>query len=143
MHQNTPSILGVFFCVRGKGEKPYGIRARSLRRRFAHLILKIIIFWRKIPYGAPKRCKADHILIAKRVLDKFIAEIERFKLLRKARLEYIYLDYLNKNFYDTFKNEYPEVNPYAAYCYAGMLYNVSIAWLDGGCAEPAEALRKQ
>ncbi len=86
------------------------------------------------------RCKADHILIAKRVLDKFIAEIERFKLLRKARLEYIYLDYLNKNFYETFKNEYPEVNPYAAYCYAGMLYNVSIAWLDGGCAEPAESV---
>ncbi len=36
-----PEYSRGIFCVRGKGEKPYGIRARSLRRRFAHLILKL------------------------------------------------------------------------------------------------------
>ncbi len=60
--------------------------------------------------------------------------------MRKARLEYIYLDYLNKNFAKTFESEYPDTHGYAPYLYAGMLFNVSMAWLDTDCKEDINAL---
>ena len=79
------------------------------------------------------RCKEDYVKVATNVLTLFKKNKEPFKLLRKARLEYIYLDYLNKNFIVTFENEHPDKNQYAPYLYAGMLFNVSMAWLDNDC----------
>lgn len=55
-------------------------------------------------------------------------------------MEYIYLDYLNQNFIRTFDEERPNTNRYAPYLYAGMLFNVSMAWLDRDCAEEIPAL---
>lgn len=79
------------------------------------------------------RCKDDYVKLVTNVLKLFKKNKEPFKLLRKARLEYIYLDYLNKNFIATFEKEYPNNNQYAPYLYAGMLFNVSMAWLDHDC----------
>lgn len=86
------------------------------------------------------RCKADYVKIAESVFDLFKENKEPFKLIRKARLEYIYLDYLNKNFADMFQTDYPQKNSYVPYIYAGMIFNVSFAWLDGDCKDPVDEL---
>mgnify|MGYP004645210681 FL=1 len=81
------------------------------------------------------RCKADYIKVVTNVLTIFKQNKEPFKLLRKAHLEYIYLDYLNKNLIVTFENDHPDKNKYAPYLYSGMLFNVSMAWLNNDCKE--------
>ncbi len=86
------------------------------------------------------RCKEDYIKTVKTVLTKFKENKEPFILIRKARLEYIYLDYLNNNFTKKFESEYPDSHSYAPYLYAGMLFNVSMAWLDNDCKEDIDAL---
>lgn len=86
------------------------------------------------------RCKEDYLKIVNNVLTLFKDNKEPFKLIRKARLEYIYLDYLNKNLMDKFREEYPDKSPYTPYLYAGMLFNVSMAWLDNDCKEPIDKL---
>ncbi|MDE6586626.1 MAG: TetR/AcrR family transcriptional regulator [Clostridia bacterium] len=86
------------------------------------------------------RCKDDHIKTVTSVLTMFKENIEPFKLMRRAHLEYIYLDYLNKNFAATFENDYPNESKYAPYLYAGMVFNVTMAWLDNGCKETIENL---
>ena len=64
---------------------------------------------------------------------------EPFKLLKKAHLTDLYLDYLNKKFVQNFERDNNDKNRYLPYLYAGMLYNVSMAWLNNGCAEqPAD-----
>ncbi len=86
------------------------------------------------------RCKDDYIKTAKAVFTMFKENKEPFKLFRKARLEYIYLDYLNKNFTKTLESEYSDKHSYAPYLYAGMLFNVSMAWLDNDCKEDINSL---
>lgn len=86
------------------------------------------------------RCKDDYIKVVKSVLELFKENKEPFKLIRKARLEYIYLDYLNKNFIKTFEKDYSQEGNFTPYIYAGMLFNVSMAWLDNDCKEPVETL---
>lgn len=88
------------------------------------------------------RCKEDYVAIAESVFTKLKEHKEQFKLIRKARLEYIYLDYLNKNFIETFDNGHSGTNLYAPYIYAGMLFNISMAWLDGDCKEPVDAIAR-
>lgn len=80
------------------------------------------------------RCREDYIKVVTDVLSLFKKNKEPIKLLRNARLEYFYLDYLNKNFTETFASEYPDSNRLAPYLYAGMLFNVSMAWLDDDCS---------
>ncbi len=86
------------------------------------------------------RCKADYVETVMQVLATFKDHMQTFKLIRKARLEYIYLDYLNKRFDETFKKDYPEKSDYLPYLYAGMLFNVSMNWLDKSCAAPVSEL---
>ncbi len=86
------------------------------------------------------RCKQDYIEISTDVFTLFLKNKEWLKLLRRAHLEYIYLDFLNDNFLKTFESDYPESKPYAPYLYAGMLYNVSFAWLDNDCRESPHTL---
>ena len=86
------------------------------------------------------RCKEDYIKTVKSVLTMFKQNIEPFALIRKARLEYIYLDYLNNTFTKKFESEYPDTHSYAPYLYAGMLFNVSMAWLDNDCKEDIDAI---
>ena len=80
------------------------------------------------------RCKEDHVMVATDVFAKFRENVDVFRLIRKARLEYVYLDYLNKSFAESFAAEY------LPYVYAGMLFNVSMAWLDEGCLTPPAEL---
>ncbi len=86
------------------------------------------------------RCKSDYILVVKNVLTTFKQNIQPFKLIRKARLEYIYLDYLNKKFTEKFGEDNPNLNAFTPFLYAGMLFNVSMLWLDGDCEEPIDKL---
>ena len=81
------------------------------------------------------RCKEDYVKIVTDVFTLFKQNKEPLKLLRKAHLEYIYLNYLNKNFAALFQNDYNEEHFYKPYLYAGMLFNVSMAWLDNDCAD--------
>lgn len=86
------------------------------------------------------RCKSDYVKLVTNVLTLFKQNKEPIKLIRKARLEYIYLDYLNKNFVAMFENDYPGAKKHTPYIYSGMLFNVSMAWLDEDCSEPVEKL---
>ncbi len=86
------------------------------------------------------RCREDYIDIATSALSLFKENAERFLLIRKARLEYLYLDFLNREMCETFEKEYGTERPYALYLYAGMLFNVSMAWLCSGCLESVETV---
>lgn len=81
------------------------------------------------------RCKEDYIKVVTDVLTMFKENIEPFKLLKKAHLSELYLEYLNQNFVKTFERDNPDKNHYLPYLYSGMLYNVSIKWLEDNCAE--------
>ena len=80
------------------------------------------------------RCREDYVSIAKNVFKLFKQSKEPLKLLKKARLEHLYLDYLNKGFVGMFDNEHPELDRYTPYIYAGMLFNVSWRGLKIGRA---------
>lgn len=86
------------------------------------------------------RCKSDYLQVVNNVFTMFKDNKEQFKLIRKAHLEYIYLEYLNENFAKAFADEHSDKDKYTPYLYAGMLFNVSMAWLDNDCDEPIEAL---
>lgn len=86
------------------------------------------------------RCKADYIKTVSDVFTHFKTKKEQLKLIRKAHLEYIYLNYLNDNFSNLFEKEYPDKNNYIPFGYSGMLFNISMAWLDDDCKEPIEDL---
>ena len=86
------------------------------------------------------RCKDDYITVATEVFAKFRENAQVFRLIRKARLEYVYLDYLNKSFAESFATEHGDRSAYLPYVYAGMLFNVSMAWLDKGCSTPPAEL---
>ena len=78
------------------------------------------------------RCKEDYVKTVVKALTVFRENKEVFKLIKKARLEYVYLDYLNANFVKTFESDYPDSGLYSPYIYAGMLFNVSMRWMADG-----------
>lgn len=82
------------------------------------------------------RCKEDYTETVREILAFFKSQIGPFTLLRKARLEYLYLDFLNKKFAEMFRRDHPDASEYTPYIYAGMLFNVSVKWLSEGCASP-------
>ena len=86
------------------------------------------------------RCKDDYIKVATDVLTMFKNNKEPFKLLKKAHLSDLYLDFLNTSFAKTFEDDNPSENKYLPYLYAGMLYNVSMKWLEGDCTEDITTL---
>lgn len=88
------------------------------------------------------RCKADYVKVVSGVFTKFQKNKERFRLLRQAHLEYLYLNFLNKKLIETFKEEYPDKSLYEPYLFAGMIFNVSMAWLDKDCQEPVEEIAR-
>lgn len=85
------------------------------------------------------RCKEDYRDVIIGVLELFRENERPIRMLQRARLEYLYLNFLNKEFVSTFERDHPGSSRYTPYLYAGMLYNVSMAWLNNGCAEqPAD-----
>ena len=58
---------------------------------------------------------------------------EDIKLFMKANIESLYLDWLNKAMVENFRqNNYSE-SEYAAYYFAGSLFNVSMQWVRNDC----------
>lgn len=86
------------------------------------------------------RCKDDYIKVATDVLTMFKNNKEPFKLLKKAHLSDLYLDFLNTSFVKTLEDDNPSENKYLPYLYAGMLYNVSMKWLEDDCTEDITTL---
>ena len=86
------------------------------------------------------RCKEDYVQVVTDILGVFKANKEPFRLLKRAHLSDLYLNFLNKNFSEMFAEEHPDKNPYLPYLYAGMLYNVSMRWLENDYAEDIPAL---
>ena len=86
------------------------------------------------------RCKADFVKVAGSVFDKFQKNKECFRLIRRAHIEYLYLDFLNKKMTEMFQKEYPGKNLYQPYLFAGTIFNVSMAWLNNDCKEPVEQI---
>ena len=88
------------------------------------------------------RCREDYIKVVTDVLAMFQKQKEPFKLLKQAHLSDLYLDFLNQNFVRTFEEEHPGESPYLPYLYAGMLYNVSMKWLEDDCRKEIGLLAK-
>lgn len=55
------------------------------------------------------RCREDYVSIAKNVFKLFKQSKEPLKLLKKARLEHLYLDYLNKGFVGNLTTSIPSL----------------------------------
>ena len=87
------------------------------------------------------KCKEDHAQIVRAVLETVYAEKERFALIRQAHLEYLFLDFLNKQTREAFKDT-DRHTLYEAHLFAGAIFNVCMAWLDGGCAEPLDEVTR-
>ena len=86
------------------------------------------------------RCKEDHIRITADALKMFSHNKRQFKSLKRAHLSDLYLDFLNDRFAKMFEHDNPDGNHYLPYLYAGMLYNVSMKWLEDDCSEDISAL---
>ena len=48
----------------------------------------------------------------------------------------------NQSVFEINVADYPDANEYAPYLYAGMLFNVSVKWLDDGCAAPEDEIAR-
>lgn len=88
------------------------------------------------------KCKADYAPIVRAVLEIVKAEKERFALIRQAHLEYLFLDFLNRQTGEAFKDTDDGHTLYEAHLFAGAIFNVCMAWLDGGCAEPLDEVTR-
>lgn len=86
------------------------------------------------------RCKEDYLQATKLAFAMFKENQKQLKLLRKSHLEYFYLDYLNEKMAATIQSEHPGKNRYAPYMFAGLVFNVSMAWLDNDCRESIDSL---
>lgn len=62
---------------------------------------------------------------------------DKLLLLKKSRVSYLWLDYLNECFDKLFREKFHVENGYLHYARAGALYNLSMRWLEGGCKESA------
>ncbi len=91
--------------------------------------------------NCPKN-KENHVQIVRAVLEIVKAEKERFALIRQAHLEYLFLDFLNRQTREAFKDADDEHTSFEAHLFAGVIFNVSMAWLDGGCAEPLDEVAR-
>lgn len=79
--------------------------------------------------------KDRHLSIIMDVFENFKEHKEIMKLITKAHIDFIYLDYLNKNMVENFKDNFQNSNKYTPYIYAGALYNISMQWLKNDCQE--------
>ena len=73
----------------------------------------------------------EHYELLFRAFSSFKENKELFKMLSKAKLEYLYLEFLNSNFENLYKALKTKV--YDGYFIAGALYNVSMQWLKNDC----------
>lgn len=86
------------------------------------------------------RCKEDYVKVVYEIMKSFKNNMEQLKLIKKARLESLYLDYLNKGFTTLFNKDHPALDNYTPFLYAGMLFNLSMQWLENDCKEDENKL---
>lgn len=121
-----------------------GVGRATFYRNFSDKESVLIYFFNrtKTDFSADKRfiprSDRDFYEVILSVLSELKRNLSAVTLLRKSRLEYLYLDYLNASFAADFENSAKPQNPYLPYGYSGALYNISMKWVDGGCASPAE-----
>lgn len=83
------------------------------------------------------RTKDDYKEIIRQVFTMFYEKKDILILLLKAKMQNIYLDYLNKNFVLLFRKQQHD-DKYSPYVYAGALFNISMAWLANDCKDSIE-----
>lgn len=82
----------------------------------------------------------DYYEIIFRVFSALKSAKDVIKLLMKARLEFLYLKFLNEAMAENFKlNNYSDTK-YSPYYFAGSLYNVSMEWIKNDCDESVRHL---
>lgn len=86
------------------------------------------------------RCKDDYKQNVLHTFATFKKQKDILFLLHRANLDQIYFEYLNKSFTKMFEQTFPGKSKYEALIYSGMLFNVSIAWLEDGCTTPPDEL---
>ena len=84
------------------------------------------------------RCLEDYRELILTIMRTFEKNKGPLRLLQKAHLEYLYLEYLNEKFSGMFSDDLLETNPYKALAYSGSLFNISMKWLSEDCQAPAE-----
>lgn len=67
---------------------------------------------------------------------------EEILTLVHQRLETTMLQFLNKSFSAALAERYENVPALIPYIYAGLIYNVSLEWIKGGCKESVEEVSK-
>jgi len=80
------------------------------------------------------RSKEDYWEIIFNIFTMFYDLKDDLKLLLKANLQSLYLDFLNIHFVKLFTKMETQ-NKFTPYFYSGALYNISIAWLRDDCKE--------
>lgn len=62
------------------------------------------------------------------------------KKLIMAKLDLLYLDFLNVSMVENYKNNNYHDTPYSSYYMAGSLFNVSMQWVKNDCAESVKQI---
>ncbi len=79
------------------------------------------------------RSVEDYEDIIKRVISYIRKYREKLKLLCKARLEYIYFDFVDSALSKHFTGDLENDNPYQAAGYAGAISNITLLWVKNNC----------
>lgn len=100
----------------------------------------------------PARTRDDYYEVAFVVFSLLKRKQALFRLLQECGLERLYLTYLNKILVEHYLSQGPDVPElgrdgfdetvarYSAYYAAGCLFNVSMEWVRGGCAESVKLI---
>lgn len=106
-----------------------------IRKYFALQIPRHIAMF---PYRPRRKEECYDIVFS--IFSSFKEYKPTMQLILKAGLESIYLDFLNEEFAAMFERQFSEHGSYAAFYFAGSLYNVCIQWLRRDCAESPKEL---
>lgn len=110
----------------GKGRRGKGDVLSDFKRKEDVIIFYFEHNTKEFVFGQHfyPRCREDYLMVAKNVFKLFKQNKEPFKLLRKARLEHIYLDFLNKGFAEMFSDNHPDLNKYTPFLYGHAVQRV-------------------
>lgn len=86
------------------------------------------------------RTMENYPVLFKKIFDLIKANADKLLLLKKSRVSYLWLDFLNECFNRLFREKFHIENDYLHYARAGALYNLSMRWIYGGCKESSEEM---
>lgn len=82
----------------------------------------------------------DYLPLLEFVFQKFFESREVFRLINKAKLGYIYLDFLNSEMNLDFQKSLPSTSKLYAVLYSGALYNLCMSWIGNNFSETPKEL---